>query len=103
MRNKTYKLKKLEKNRFSILTNDMEHCYICKSPFVEIHEIYGGRNRKISMLNGFCVPLCHRHHEYVTLNADGSNYLKQKCQSVFEETHNRKDFIEIIGRSYLWT
>ena len=102
MRNKTYKLQKLEKNRFSILTNDMEHCYICQSPFIAIHEIYGGRNRKTSMQNGFCVPLCHKHHEYVTLNADGSNYFKQKCQKVFEETHSRDEFLELIGRSYLW-
>lgn len=102
MRNKTYKLKKLEKNRFSILTNDMEHCYICQSPFVEIHEIYGGKNRKVSMQNGLCVPLCHKHHEYVTLNADGSNYLKQKCQMVFEKTHSRDEFLELICRSYLW-
>ena len=101
MRNKTYKLKKLEKNRFSILTNDMEHCYICQSPFVEIHEIYGGKNRKVSMQNGLCVPLCHKHHEYVTLNADGSNYLKQKCQKVFEETHSREEFMKLIGRNFI--
>ena len=101
MRNKTYKLKKLEKNRFSILTNDMEHCYICQSPFIEIHEIYNAGNRKISMLNGFCVPLCHRHHEYVTLNADGSNYLKQKCQMVFEKTHSREEFMKLIGRNFI--
>ena len=101
MRNKTYKLKKLEKNRFSILTNDMEHCYICQSPFVEIHEIYNAGNRKISMKNGFCVPLCHRHHEYVTLNADGSNYLKQKCQMVFEKTHSREEFMKLIGRNFI--
>lgn len=101
MRNKTYKLKKLEKNRFSILTNDMEHCYICQSPFVEIHEIYNAGNRKISMKNGFCVPLCHKHHEYVTLNADGSNYLKQKCQMVFEKTHSREEFMKLIGRNFI--
>lgn len=102
MRNKTYKLQKLEKNRFSILTNDMEHCFICKSPFVDIHEIYGGRNRKVSMQNGFCVPLCREHHEFVTLNADGSNYLKQKCQFEYEKTHTRDEFIKLIGRNYLW-
>lgn len=102
MRNKTYKLKKLEKNRYSILTNDMEHCYICKSPFVDIHEIYGGSNRKVSMANRFCVPLCIEHHKFATLNADASNYLKQKCQHEFEKTHTRDDFIKLIGRNYLW-
>lgn len=102
MRNKTYKLQKLEKNRFSILTDDMEHCFICKSPFVDIHEIYCGKNRKVSMQNGFCVPLCREHHEFVTLNADGSNYLKQKCQFEYEKIYTRDEFIKLIGRNYLW-
>lgn len=102
MKNKTYKLKKLEKNRWSILTNDMEHCFVCENSFVDIHEIYGGSHRKISMANGFCVPLCRKHHEYVTLNADGSCYLKQKCQHEFEKTHTRDEFIKLIGRNYLW-
>ena len=102
MKNKTYKLKKLEKNRWSILTNDMEHCFVCENSFVDIHEIYGGSHRKTSMANGFCVPLFRKHHEYVTLNADGSNYLKQKCQHEFEKTHTRDEFIKLIGRNYLW-
>lgn len=102
MRNKTYKLQKLEKNRYSILTNDIEHCYICGSPFVDIHEIYSGGNRKVSMKNGFCVGLCRKHHEFVTTNADGGNYLKQKCQHEFEKTHTREEFIKLIGRNYLW-
>ncbi len=29
MKNKTYKLAKLERNRFSIITNDLEHCILC--------------------------------------------------------------------------
>lgn len=102
MRYKTYRLQKLEKHRHSILTRDMEHCYICQSPFVDIHEIYGGGNRKASMINGFCVPLCRKHHEFATTNADASNYLKQKCQHEFEKTHTREEFLEIIKRNYLW-
>lgn len=101
MRNKTYKLKKLEKNRFSILTNDMEHCYICQSPFVEIHEIYNAGNRKISMKNGFCVGLCRSCHAQVTLDYEKNLYLKKKCQLKFEETHSRDEFLSLIKRNYL--
>ena len=101
MRNKTYKLQKLENKRYSILVEDMESCYVCKSPFVDIHEIYGGRNRKASMLNGFCVPLCRQHHEVAT-NSYGANVLlKIKCQKKFEETHTRDEFMSIIGKNYL--
>ena len=101
MRNKTYKLQKLEKNRYSILTNDMEHCLICKSPFVDIHEIYGGSNRKVSMKNGFTVPLCREHHRTATIDSFASTFLKVKCQKEFEKEHTREEFISLIGRNYL--
>ena len=101
MRNKTYKLQKLEKNRYSILTSDMEDCIICKSPFVDIHEIYGGGNRKVSMTNGFCVPLCREHHKVATENYSANVFLKIKCQKEFEKTHTREEFISLIGRNYL--
>ena len=101
MRNKTYKLQKLEKNRYSILTDDLEHCFFCKNEYVDIHEIYGGCNRKMSMRSGFCVPLCRQHHRYVTYNVSAGLYLKTLCQKTFEETHSRADFMRIIGKNYL--
>ncbi len=101
MRNKTYKLQKLEKNRYSILTDDMEHCFICKNLFVDIHEIYGGSNRKVSMENGFCLPLCREHHKKATIDNSASLFLKVKCQKKFEETHSRDEFMSLIGRNYL--
>lgn len=101
MRNKKGKLIKLEKNRYSILTENLEQCFICKSPYVEIHEVFGGRNRKISMQNGFCVPLCHNHHQQATLDNEKSLFLKRKMQAKFEETHTREEFMRLIGKNYL--
>lgn len=46
IKNKSNKLSKLEKKRFSILTDDLEHCFICKErdesliPKDDLHEIY---------------------------------------------------------------
>ena len=45
MKYKSSKLKKLEKNRHSILTDDMNHCIICEQWGVDINEIFMGRNR----------------------------------------------------------
>lgn len=101
MRNKTYKLIKLERNRYSILTSDLKHCFICKKLGVDIHEIYGGRNRKVSMKNGLCVPLCREHHYVVTINAEESLKLKKMCQEEFEKTHTRNDWFNLIGKNYL--
>ena len=101
MLKKTYKLQKLEKNRYSILTNDMEHCFICGSPLVDIHEIYSAGNRKVSMKNGFCVPLCREHHKVATENYSANVFLKVKCQKEFEKTHTRDEWLKLIGRNYL--
>ena len=101
MKNKTSKLRNLEKNRYSILTNDFETCYLCDDKADDCHEIYGGGNRKMSMVNGFCVPICREHHNIVQLNRQSNLYLKQICQRKYEETHTREEFIRLVGKSYL--
>lgn len=100
MKKKTAKLRKLEKNRYSILTKDLEHCWLCGKSPVDIHEIYGGANRKISMANGFCIPLCRQHHEVATNESVMSMFLKELCQQAFEETHSREEFMSLIGKNY---
>ena len=103
IKKRTSKLQKLEKNRFSILTDDLEHCYWCyeldfsKVKRDDLHEIYGGRNRKISMQNGFVVPLCRKHHESEYIK----NYLKKLCQTTYENNHTREEFMSLIGENYL--
>ena len=101
VKQKTTKLQKIEKKRFSILTNNLKQCYICKSSPVDIHEIYGGANRKTSMKNGFCIPFCRHHHDLITNNSVLSNIYKVICQRKFEETHSREEFIKIIGKNYI--
>ena len=101
MRNKTNKLRNLEKSRYSILTDDLKHCAICKKEQVDIHEIYGGCNRKVSMQNGFCIPLCREHHRTATINNSFSLQLKQLCQREYEKTHTRQEWLGLIGKNYL--
>jgi len=100
MKQKSATLRNLERNRYSILATDLENCYFCGRSPVDMHEIYGGRNRRVSMQNGFCVPLCRRHHENITNNEQLSLLLKKDCQESFEATHSRDEFMKLIGKNY---
>lgn len=101
MKVKSNKLRKLEKNRYSILTDNLESCYICKRPSTDIHEIYGGSNRQNSMKNGFCIPLCRMCHQILTDEPKTALKYKILCQEHFETNHTRKEFMDIIGKNYL--
>lgn len=101
MKYKTNKLIKLEKGRYSILTNDLEHCYICRQSPVDIHEIYGGSNRKVSMANGFCIPLCRVHHKAITNKRINDLQIKKDCQETYEQSHTRDEFMRLIGKNFL--
>lgn len=95
-------MSRLERERFSILTNDLTKCYICGMPKQELHEIYFGRNRKNSMIYGCVVPLCYEHHRGNTgvhHNIALDYMLKSECQSKFEEVYDI-DFYSIFYKNY---
>lgn len=101
MKYKSDKLRKLERNRFSILTDNENVCYLCGRLKSDWHEIYGGGYRQISMKNGFCVPLCRACHREITDNPKKALALKIECQQEFEKTHDRAEFMAKIGKNYL--
>lgn len=67
------------------------------------HEIYYGKNRKVSKENGFWIWLHpdvhHRLHNdpKCSLGKD----LKEMCQMIYEKTHTREEFLQLIRRNYL--
>ena len=98
------KIHRLERARFSILTNDLKHCYICGKPKNSIHEIYFGKNRVNSMIYGCCVPLCFNHHtgaQGVHNNSKLDIMLKEVCQIKFMEVYPTIPFIDIFHKNYL--
>lgn len=103
IRKRTNKQAKLEKGRYSIITDDLEHCYICAERGIkgvlrdDLHEVYGGSNRKRSIKNGLVVPLCRKCHQDIYI----LNWLKKFVQLEYEEIYSRDDFINLIGQSYL--
>lgn len=105
MHNKSRKLTKLERNRKSVFTDDLEHCYLCGKPREHLHEIIYGKNRINSIKYNFVLPLCANHHtgkDGIHFNKELDLYYKRLCQIYFENNiGNRKEFIKIFGRSYL--
>lgn len=89
------------------IMQDKKECFICKrTDNLHLHHVYFGKNRKISDENGFTCYLCYDHHE----GSDGvhgknghkiDTYLKKTCQERYERTHERIEFLYLIGRNYL--
>lgn len=93
----------------SVLTGDMDTCYITGyQGRVERHHVFGGPYKKASEKYGFIVPL------RPDLHPNGANctwskeirlldlQLKKECQRYFEEhLGTREDFRSVFGKSYL--
>lgn len=90
-------------------------CAYTGRPFAERHEIFCGRNRQISIDNGFQIDVCPEIHAELQANitewAQAENLrLRQKCQSEYEDKlissgitpdKARELWLKLIGRSYL--
>jgi len=93
----------------SIVTDDMQHCLVCKTTSsIEIHHVFFGANRKKSTVYGLVVPLCYEHHRG-TNGVHGKNgheldlKLKRISQKKWENKHgSRERFIKYFGRNYLY-
>ena len=93
--------------RESILQSSKE-CYITgRTDNLHRHHIYFGNPlRDVSEKNGFWVWLTGQYHNQdsrvdVHHNRALDLRLKQECQTAFEKTHSREEFMRLIGRSYL--
>lgn len=93
---------------WSVLTNDMDHCYVTGSNVIHIHHIFNASRKNASEKRGFLVPLHPNLHTngpdsvHTKPNQGLDLNLKQKCQKYYEEHYgSRTDFIQEFGRSYL--
>ena len=99
MRKKSKKLAKLEKNRYSILTDDLEHCFTCelerrKRKKEDLHEVFSGRNRRKSMEYGLVVPLCRECHDKVTNDINFYKKLQEIAKEEFIYRYGKEKFLE---------
>lgn len=101
MKNKSSKLAKLERDRFSLFTDDLEHCIICGKRKNNLHEVFPGAFRLRSIKEHMVLPLCSLHHKQIHDDIELSLFWKRSCQKLFEKSRTRDEFIKIFGRSYL--
>ena len=95
--------------RYSIITNDLEHCIECGNKNIELHEVmFGGRNRNKSIEDGLVIPLCKKYHHrgnLVGIHKDKELNLKYKkiAEERWLEYYNKNvdDFIKRYGKNYL--
>ncbi len=101
-KSKSKKLANLEKNRKSVFTTDLNHCYLCGRKKEELHEIFAGRNRANSMKYNFVLPLCHECHSLNQNNPLFNDFWHRKAQLYWEEhIGSREEFIKVFRRDYL--
>ena len=102
MKNKSNRLAKLERNRKSVFTNNMDNCYLCSNKRTDIHEIFRGRNRKNSMIYGFVLPLCRECHSTKAEAINFEEFWHRQAQLYFEKyIGSREDFIKVFRRNYI--
>lgn len=101
--------KTTDSNRYSILTDDLEHCIICGRPYINKHEIFGASNRELSKKYGLVIPLCQEfhHNQYQCRGIHFDKALMDKWHKIgqekFMEYYNKSadEFRQIFGRNYL--
>lgn len=102
MKNKSNKLVKLERERFSLFCDDNSKCMFCGSSyFLTWHEIFAGRNRQNSIRYGLCLRMCLNCHNLNQENKLFNNYWHKKGQEKFEEVYPNLVFVKIFGKNYL--
>lgn len=103
LKKRTNKQSKLERNRFSILTSDLERCILCGAKKDHLHEVFFGRNRANSIKYGLVIPLCTSHHVEMHRRKEWQDYWHVIAQKRFMEYYHKSidEFIEIFKINYL--
>lgn len=95
--------------RYSIITDDLEHCIECGRYGVELHEVFYGRAyRHKSIEDGLVIPLCKKYHHQgnligihqdIKLNMKYKKIAEQCWLDYYNKTKN--EFIERYGKNIL--
>lgn len=94
-------LQKLERDRYSILTDNMEKCILCPKKAVNKHEVFFGTGqRKLSMKYGLVIPLCYQCHINMHHNSTQQLIWHIKGQTAFEKEYPDLNFLEIFKEKY---
>ena len=95
----------MRSKRKSILTDDMETCFLCGRPAECVHHVFYGPDRKNADKENLVIPLCNRCHNMsdgaIHFNRDLDLKVKRLAQQAFEKSHTREEFMKLFRRNYL--
>ena len=102
LKKKSNKLKKLESKRFSILTDNMQICYICnKARKEDLHEIFEGSNRQTCMKWGLVITICRKCHDEWKTNKEIKETVRKEAKEKFYKLYSKEKFLEVFGKFYI--
>lgn len=101
----TYKHKKADSKRFSIITNDLEHCIICGRKKEALHEVFYGAYRHVSIKYGMIIPLCLNHHTQGKFSVHNDReldlYYKRLAETIFISKYSYELYMKEFIIDYL--
>ena len=79
---------------YTILTDNIDECWVCHRPAVEMHHVFHGPDKALSERLGMMAPLCRECHGRVHhVNGELDAELKQEAQRIY--------LIHTFGKCYL--
>lgn len=103
MKKRSRKLNLKEKNRYSIIYQDLTKCAECGSKIgIEKNEVFEGAYRQTSIKFGMVVPLYQKCHK--RFHSDRLFNLKYKSmlQKQFMKKHSLEEFISVFKQDYIY-
>lgn len=88
----------------SIIFGEQDRCYIClRYGRTDEHHIFGGRNRKLSDMDGLTVRLCRKCHRALHDKGVMEKELHVIGEKAWLRTYHKSvdDFVERYGKNYL--
>ena len=105
LKKQSYKHQKADRNRFSIITDDLECCIICGTKKDNLHEVFYGAYRHVSIKYGLVIPLCESHHtkgeSAIHHNREFDLKMKFLAQKIFVSKYSLDLFIKEFGMDYI--
>ena len=102
LKKQSNKQRRLETRRFSIITDNLTVCYICnETKKDDLHEVFGGSNRKKSMQWGMVIPICRECHTKWDTDKMLREIIQHNVQQIFEKQYSHELFMAEFKRNYI--
>lgn len=88
---------------YSILTEDLDHCYVCGRDRQQFHHCIGSAYRKKSEKYGLIIPICEQCHREVhdSPNQELNRKLKADAEAKFLMTYSFETWMREFHKNFM--